>query len=152
MPRRKLDIATLRRLLAQQERELAQLADQRGRLLAQLQQVDRRIAALGGGEDVAPARRGPGRPPKVVATAVPLRTRGGRITLRSAIAQVLSQADRAMSANEIDERLSSTGYRSTSKHVGNMLRQILYKSPEFRRVRRGTYALNKPRGRRPKAK
>lgn len=137
MPRLKLDIATLRRLLAEREKELSELTQTRRKLMAELERVNRRIAQLGGADlevAVAPKRRGP---------RGPFRMRGGRLTLRAAVAQVLEQSDRALTVREVLEGLPATGYSTTSKHLEKMVRQALYQYPEFRRVRRGKYTVKK---------
>mgnify|MGYP005833583587 CR=1 FL=1 len=136
MPRLKLDIATLRRLLAEREKKLSQLTQTRERLMAELARVDRRIAQLAAAEADVTATRKP-RPSRR-----PALMRGGRLTLRAAMAQVLRQSNGAMSVKKILEGLSATGYSTTSKNLENMVRQALYKCPEFRRVRRGKYTMN----------
>ena len=148
MPRGLKSIKALRKLLAQRESELVELGKVRARLVARLSAIDKEIAQIQG----ATATAAPVAKPKAKgkrgrrgrsAPRGPMKMRAGKITLRAAVARVLQGASSALTANDIMERLPSTGYKSTSKNVDNMLRQLLYKCPEFRRVRRGKYAAKK---------
>jgi len=64
-------------------------------------------------------------------------------TLRAAVVEILGKSGKAMRAAEIAKELANTGYESKSKDVKNVVSVLLPQSKEFRRVRKGLYALKK---------
>lgn len=150
MARRSMTVAELRKLLADQEKELQKLEKKRGSLLGELEGVESEIERLSGEKAVAGLRKAvaekkPERPRKKAARQ-PIRTRKGKITLREALRQVLAKASSSLRVAEIVERLPETGYSSTSKNLANMVGQVLIKGEEFRRVSWGKYGPKRKSG------
>lgn len=139
-------IAELRRLLAKKEKELRRLGAMRKKLVAQLKKVDGRVAKLEG----APVKRGP----KPRAAKVRRRRPTGRRrrkTLKQAATEILAGTRKALGARDIAGALGRVGYVSKSKNLMTMIGSVLSSTPEFYRVARGKYRLQRRRGRPPKA-
>ena len=145
MPKTSTTIAELRRILAQKEKELAKLRATREKLALELKQVDARIAELEG----KPSRRAR----KVTVTRARRGRPRGRAkgkTLKQAVMEILGATRKALGAKEVAEALPSVGYISQSKNLTTMVQGVLSRNPEFRRVARGKYRLQRRRGRPPK--
>ncbi|MHC4984368.1 MAG: hypothetical protein ACYTF6_14525 [Planctomycetota bacterium] len=139
-------IAELTKLLAQKQKQLAKLAATRKKLVAQLEKVDARMAAVKGarvarGRPRAGAKRRRGRP------------RGPRQkkTLKQAVAEILDGSRKPLGAKDIAAALPGAGYVSKSQNLLTMIGSVLSRTPEFRRVSRGKYRLQRRRGRKPGA-
>ncbi len=147
MAKRAGTIAELRALLAKKEKQLRRLGAMRKKLVAQLEKVDGRVAKLEG----APVKRGPKpRAAKVRRGRRPTApTR--RKTLKQAATEILAGARKALGAKDIAGALGGVGYVSKSKNLLTMIGSVLSSTPEFYRVARGKYRLQRRRGRPPKA-
>ena len=140
MVRKAVSIPELKKLLAQREKELAKLAARRKRLAGQLEQMEERIAELEG----APAGRGRRKAAVKARRGRPRKARE-RKTMRQAVAEVLGATRKALGPKEIAEALPVVGYVSRSKNLVTMVGQVLSGNPEFRRVARGKYRLDRRR-------
>jgi len=138
--RRAASIAELKKQLRQKEKELGRLRATRKKLAHQLTKVDTRIAELEG-------QRVTGRRPRAAARARRGRPKKARQkkTLRQAVAEVLGGTREALGPKEIAEALPAVGYTSKSKNVAVIVGQVLSRSPEFRRVARGKYKVDRRR-------
>lgn len=138
MAKKLASIAELKKQLAQRQKELATLQAKRKKLQDQLGKVDGQIGELEGRQLVrrrraaGKARRG--RPREAV----------GKKTLRQAVAEVLGGTRKALGPKEIAEALPGVGYTSRSKNVAVIVGQVLGR-PEFRRVARGKYKVDRRR-------
>jgi len=139
-------IAELKRLLAKKEKELRKLGAMRNKLVAQLEKVDGRVAKLEG----APVKRGPKRRAAKVRRGRPA-GRKRRKTLKQAATEILAGTRKALGAKDIAAGLGRVGYVSKSKNLLTMIGSVLSSTPEFYRVARGKYRLQRRRGRPPKA-
>jgi hypothetical protein len=107
-----LSVAELEKMLAERRAEL-------GRLMAQRDQIDARIAELTGG---GMRRRGRGRG-RVAVRRKPGRGRvRNQPALKQVINDILQKSKKALSLDEIIEKVQATGYKSNS---GNF-RQVAY--------------------------
>ena len=137
MAKKVVSIAHLRELLGEREKELTGLEARQKKLGAELKQVEARIAGLtgrakGAGRGRA-AVKGRGQPAR------------GKKTLKQAVAEVLGATRKALRPKQIAEALPNVGYLSKSKSLSVMVGQVLSGSPEFRRVGRGKYRLDRRR-------
>lgn len=139
-------IAELKRLLAKKEKELRRLGAMRKKLATQLGKVDGRIAKLEG----ARARRGPKPKAAKVRRGRPRGRKRGK-TLKQATMEILAGTRKALGAKDVAAALGSVGYVSKSKNLLTMIGSVLSSNPEFRRVARGKYRLQRRRGRAPSA-
>jgi plasmid replication initiation protein len=135
--RKVVSIARLRQLLAEREKELAELEARRKKLGAELKQVEARVAGLTGRAKAAGRARavvkGRGQPAK------------GKKSLRQAVGEVLGGTRKALGPKQIAEALPNVGYVSESKSLPVMVGQVLSAGHEFRRVARGKYRLDRRR-------
>jgi len=131
-------VADLARLVAEEQKALAELKRKRQQLDSELEELAGQVAQLKGsaGRKAAarPARKKPARRPR--------RKRGGK-SLREGVAEILSKSDRAMRAREIAEELIKSGYVTSSTNPQNMVSALLAQSDQFKRVRRGLYTVKK---------
>ena len=133
-------IAGLKKQLAQRQKELATLQARRKKLQDRLGKVDGQIADLEGSQLVKKRPRAAAkvrlvRPQKAVE----------KKTLRQAVAEVLGGARKALGPKEIAEALPGVGHVSKSKSLSVMVGQVLFGGPEFRRVARGKYKVDRRR-------
>lgn len=138
MAKRAVSIAELKEVLAEKEKELAKLGARRTTLAYELEKVEAQIAELqgeAGGRRGVAVEGGLGLPAKAQE----------RKTLRQAVAEVLGATRKALGPKEIAEGLAAVGYVSKSKNLSVMVGQVLSGSPEFRRVGRGNYRLDRRR-------
>jgi DNA-binding transcriptional MerR regulator len=112
-----LSLAELERMLEGRRAELAELTERRERLAAELAECDAQISRLSGDR-----RRG--RPPKVAVRRKP--GQRGRIRnqppLKNVILDVLQKSKKALSVDEIMERVQASGYKSRSDEF----RKVVY--------------------------
>ena len=133
-----VSIAELKEMLAEKEKELANLQARRTTLARELEKVEARIAELqgeAGGRGGVAVEGGVGLPAKAQE----------KKTLKQAVAEVLGATRKALGPKEIAEGLTAVGYVSKSKSLSVMVGQVLSGSPEFRRVARGNYRLDRRR-------
>ena len=145
MAKARKTVAEIVDVLAAETQAIEKLRQRRQTLEKEIDSLAREIAALRGVG--APVARPKVRPKKraarkKVSAKEPVR-RPGRKTLRSAIAEILGKSGKAMRAAEIAEQLPKVGYKSTSKNLKALVSFSLPKTKEFRRVRKGLYALRK---------
>lgn len=103
-----LSVAELERLLDDRRAELLELEGRRSRLAAELAECDSMIEQLTG------ARSGGRKGGKI---AVRKKPRGGgrkQPALKNVIVEVLQKSKKALSVDEIVDRVHATGYRSSS--------------------------------------
>jgi hypothetical protein len=138
-------VADLARLLAAEEKAIAELQEKRKAIEAAIDKLAEDIKALKGGEVAVkaaapfmkvhrgpkPGGRRPGRKPI------------GAKSIREAIADILTEAGEPMRAGDIAQKLVTSGYKTKSKDPRNMVSAILGQSKEFVRVRKGLYSLRK---------
>jgi len=141
-----VSIAELKELLEEKEKELSALEARRVELSSELEAVEEQIAVLRGEKKGRGRRRSTAKARRARPSG-----RGGRMTLKGALITILGSTRKALGAQELAEALSSVGYSSTSKNLTTMIGNVLSKEPEFRRVSRGKYRLDKRRVRKPAA-
>jgi len=141
MPRVGKTVAAIARLLADELTVVQELKAQRKALQKELSALAAEIASLKGGKIVGAAkvgrkgRRGRkrGRPP-------------GRRTgkgLKAVVVEIMGKTGKPMRAGEIAQKLADAGYKTSSGDPRNMISATLAQGKEFKRVRRGLYALKK---------
>ncbi len=127
-----LNIAELEKILEERRNELLRLRKQRTDLEKDISGIDRQIEKLGGaGSNGSRRRSGAGS-----------RARNEK-SLNDTIAQVFSEANKAMRVTEIVEAVLATGYRSGSANFKGIVNQALIKDKRFAQVERGIYQLKK---------
>lgn len=121
----------------------AELEQRSSEIQAELEAVSTAMNAMGSSTTTAPAKRGPGRPPKKTKGLSPRRgprPQGG--SLREVIHKVLSRSRKPMALKDISSSVVSAGYKTASKNLGNQVSMTLakmVKSREAKKVGRGTY-------------
>lgn len=121
-----LSIADLERILDRRRSKLTGLERERGKLVKQLDALDREIGALGGNG----------------------RSKSGRArnasSLTETIVEVLRKANGALKVAEIVSRVEASGYRSSSANFRGIVNQALIKDKRFLKGdTRGSYLLKK---------
>lgn len=143
--------------LRRREEEVAALHDQRNRLVAELEELDRQILSQGGARAM-PKRRGRppkngrrgrpvgsgrrGRPPKSAAGSSTAGGRRKRPRNKKPLVEVLSEVlnGTVMSVTEAADAAKSAGYKSTSKTFRTIVNQaLLTNTDKFKKVGRGQY-------------
>jgi hypothetical protein len=119
-----LSLRDLQRLMDTQQGEIKRLERRRADLQRELDQLDRRMTALGG----TGKRRG--RPSGRAQNSV---------SLPQAIAQVLSASAQPMDIGSIMKRVLASGYRTNSNNFRTMVTIALSKDKRFQNVSRGVY-------------
>ncbi|MDB5323509.1 MAG: hypothetical protein JWN40_5140 [Phycisphaerales bacterium] len=123
-----LSLAQLERLMQSRRGEMAKLTRKRDKLQKQLDAIDERIASVSGGGSIG------GRPGS--------RARN-KSSLQEVILQVLSKSNGPTSVGDILDKVSATGYRSTSANFRGIVNQTLIKDKRFASAGRGMYQLKK---------
>jgi len=129
----KVSTAELQRELVRREKSVSRLHARRDDLLAQLKDVEKEIAALGGAK--GPRRGG---------STGGGRRAGGRgrarneISLPDAIAQAM-EVGATVSPKEAAELVLANGYKTTSANFNMMVSNALAKDKRFKRLGRGQY-------------
>ncbi len=146
--------------LASRQKELDQLKAKRNQLVTDLDAIQRRIAAIEGGESVpaAPKAMATGmaagrrarkaakvpKATKAAKVAKTPRTRPGRgeggKTLVDYVEDVLRASGEPMRVKEVMEAVSKTGYKSESKDFYNIVATTL-RGDRFKKIARGVYAI-----------
>ena len=111
--------------LRRREKTVRQLHRRRERLLNQLQEIDREIAAIGGGR--ARQHAGGRRRPR------------NEHNLADAMAETLK--GKTLSVTELAEAVQRDGYKTTSPNFRTIVNQALLKDERFERVSRGRYTV-----------
>ena len=135
MPKVNLARVTLDRL----QREIQRRREELPKLIAQRDELNRRIAEL---EGLAAPKRPAKKATRAVARKrrVKRRPRKGKLTLNDALAQVL-EGKEGVSIAEATEGILALGYQTRSKNPKHLVRQTLYHGDRFTRVGRGLFAL-----------
>lgn len=111
---KEMTVAQLERLLQKKRTRLDSLEQRRKQLLKQLQQVDERIAQLGGVvRDARQPRRGRKRPKNAQ-------------TLLQAMSQVLATNKRGLTLKDLSAKILEMGYKTASSNFENTVYQIIY--------------------------
>lgn len=118
---RSVDSTTLQREL---QRRVRQLETQRESILAQLQDIDRELQALGGAT-------------RTIATGTAGRRHGNKQTLEGALASTLK--GKTMGVSEAADAVVAAGYKTNAANLRTMVNQTLIKSNQIKRVSRGQY-------------
>jgi hypothetical protein len=132
-------------LQAELARRLTTLAEQRDRLVAELEALDQELGAIDtGASSPAPARRKRGRPPGSGRAG---RKRAGR-PARSGRRNKANLVDslhallqnRTLNVTEISNAVQKAGYKTKSPNFRTIVNQTLINNPKmFKRVARGQY-------------
>jgi hypothetical protein len=137
-----LSVADLERIIRSRHKALRKLERQRAKWQKKVDDVDRKIAALGG----ATGRRRRG--------GAGIRARN-ETSLSDAIAHVLAKSRGSIAVGDIMEGVLSAGYRSSSGNFRGIVNQALIKDKRFKSAGRGLYQMKagapgarKKRGRR----
>ena len=147
MPRAKT-IAQLRKELVVKERQLRRLVARRGKVATLLEQIDRRIAAVGG--EAPPSgrrrrkkatRRKLRRKPKPARKAKRRRRAAVRKPVVEYIKKVLRRAADGMRARDIAAAVRKAGYPTKSKDFYSIVATTLATDDRFKRISRGVYKL-----------
>ena len=122
---KQLSFEELQAELKRREKAVRQLERKRTRLVEQLAEVDKEIAAAGGGRtrQHAGGRRRP----------------RNEKNLADAMADTLK--GKTLSVTELAEAVQQEGYRTTSPNFRTIVNQALLKDDRFKRVSRGKYTV-----------
>jgi hypothetical protein len=120
-------ISELERLLNKQKKRMQELQKRKARLTAQIAKIDQQIGGLRGAP--APIRKVRRR-----------RKRRGR-SLEQVVVDVLKGSPQPKSAAEITEAVEKAGYRTSSKNLISLVRQVCYKSDQIQTKERGRFVL-----------
>ncbi len=134
MPKKTLAKMTIRQLeteIARRQKSLSRLQKQRADLIKKLEDIDRRIAGLTGGDMKKSPRKQP---------ALKNRRMKNKQNLVEVLVTVLKDKGR-LGIREAAEAVFAAGYRSTSKTFNRIVNKTLSKHPKFQKVARGIYAL-----------
>jgi hypothetical protein len=122
-----LSIAQLRGILASRQSELKKLQKQRKGLQKKLNQIDSRIASLGG---TSTGRTGDGTRPR------------NTMNLVEALTKVMQGKSKPMSIAEITDAVRSAGYKSSSPSFRSIVNQALIREKKlFSPAGRGLYQM-----------
>ena len=136
-----MSIVQIEEVLASTKQKLQGLKEKRGKLLAQVAEVDKRIAELAG-EPVAPVAEE--EPPAPAPTKSKKRRKlpKNTMTLADAVVRALSEAEGPMRAGEIAQAVTALGYKSKGKKLSKQV-AIAAKDERVEKVARGLFALKK---------
>lgn len=128
----KTTIAQLKVEIARRQKNLSRLQAKRAGLVKQLDGIDKEIAKVIGKARKKPVKKGPAK------------TKVKRAKNKMSLAETLTSVLKGKKGVTVDEALAgvfAAGYKSTSKAFKLIVNQTLNKSPKFRKVARGVYAL-----------
>jgi len=147
-----LSLGDLRRLFEAKESQIAKLAARRDAAAAELAAVESELAAAGGGG--MPAKRGPGRPPKMAKRGRgPGRPKGsgkrrgrkpgvkGQSELHNAIRSALKSGGEPMKLADLAKKVVSDGYKTKSKHFPMIVGMRFIEMKDVKKAGRGFYAM-----------
>ena len=121
------------------EREIQRRREELPKLIAQRDELNRRIAELEG--PAAPKRRArKARKASKRKRRVTEEPTKGTLTLNDALAQVL-KGKKGVSVAEALKGVLALGYKSRSKDFRFLVNQTLHRGDRFKRISRGVYAL-----------
>jgi len=121
------------------QREIRRRREELPKLIAQRDELDRRIAEIEGlAVPTRPAKKAE-RPAKRK-RRVSRKPAKGTLTLNAALAQVL-KGKKSVSVAEAMEGVLALGYKSRAKDFRFLVNQTLRKDDRFKRIARGVYAL-----------
>jgi len=137
-----MSIVQIEEVLASTKQKLQGLKEKRGKLLAQVAEVDKRIAELAG-EPVAPVAEE--EPPAPAPTKSKKRRKlpKNTMTLADAVVRALSEAEGPMRAGEIAQAVTALGYKSKGKKLAKQVSIAAAKDERVEKVARGLFALKK---------
>ena len=128
----KMTIEQLKAEVVRRQKNLSRLRKKRAAFLKQLEGVTREIAKASGKARKKPAKKKPAKRKAKRAK--------NKMSLVDALAGVLKGKSGVAIAEAVAGVLAA-GYKSTSKEFRLIVNQTLSKSPKFRKVARGVYAL-----------
>ena len=143
-------IQELRRELASKEKELDKLFAQRANLAGKLKAIDEKIQAMGG--EPPKRSRGRARPRKLKKPTGGLRRgrKAGRQARRATgkplveyLRKALGKASKGMRPVDIARSVREAGYKTYSKDFYGIVAAALRDKKNFKRMKRGVYALAK---------
>lgn len=122
----KMSVAELERIIEQRKGKVAELKQERKKLLKELERIDREIERAGGSAD---GRRGGSSRPR------------NSMSLVAAIVEVLKNG-KPMRVGDIADAVQKLGYKSSSPRFNAIVNQTLIKDKKrFESVERGVYKL-----------
>ena len=121
------------------QREIQRRREELPKLVAQRDELNRRIAEL---EGLVAPKRPAKKAKRAVATTrrVKRKPRKGTLTLSDALAQVL-EGNEGVSIAQATKEVLARGYKTRSKNPYLLVKQALYHGDRFKRVGRGLYAV-----------
>ncbi len=119
-----LSIGELERLLRKRQREVDSLTRKRAKVEKKLRALDERIRAASGTGSI----KGGGRAKN-------------EVTLIDAIETAFKGAAKPLTVGEIVDRVTSSGYQSSSVNFRGIVNQTLIKAKQFKNAGRGVYGL-----------
>lgn len=126
-----VSIAELEREMQKRRGQVTRLMSKRDRLAAQVAELDREIASLGGPGSTKSGGLG------VTAAGLPRRRPRNEQSLNEALRDVLK--GNTMSVTEAAEAVQAAGYQTSSANFRTIVNQTLIKDPRFKKVARGQY-------------
>lgn len=144
-PMKNMTIEQIQEELKQRKKELANLEAKRDKLMAQLKDVNDKIAIINAAIKGAPIKRGRGRPkgsknkPKTPEQLKAMKGKRPRnaVSLEVALANVLK--GKQMGVNESAAAVKKAGYKSSSPNFRTIVNQTLIRSDLIKKVSRGQY-------------
>jgi hypothetical protein len=134
-----LSTAELQRELDRRERGADKLLAKREKLMAQVEEIDAELAALGSMATGGSSRKGRRGRPARSATSTPKRRRAKNdISLPDAIAAAMD-VRAVVSPQEAARLVKANGFKTTSKNFNMMVSNALAKDKRFKRLSRGQY-------------
>ena len=127
-PKKQPSIAELQNMIKERRGQRSKLMRDRKAAAAKLEQIDRKIAALDGGEYAGPSG-GTGSRPR---NAQPL---------PEVMASVMKKNGKPMKIADITEAVQKAGYQSSSPNFRGIINQTLIKEDRFKQESRGLYKL-----------
>lgn len=147
-------LAELQALIAKRAAaEIDGLQGRRAELMSELADLDAALAAIGG--TAAPARRGPGRPPKAAGATKKGAKKAGRAGkkgkrgprgdggLQNVIRTVLGAATEPMKLADIAAKVLDAGYQTSSSRFAVIVGQRLSEMDDVKKAGRGLYVVKK---------
>jgi uncharacterized coiled-coil protein SlyX len=127
----KMTIRQLETEIARRQKKLPRLQKQRADFVKKLEDIDKQIADLNGGNVKKPPKKKPGQ-------------KNRRMKNKQSLADTLIKVLKGkggLTVREAAEAVLASGYKSASKTFNLIVNQMLNKNPKFQKVARGIYAL-----------
>ena len=134
-------IEDLRRELRKREAELGKLVARRGKVVAKLEGLDRKIALLGGEALGTVVKIHKGRAGKLPTVAKKTGRKRSDKPLLEYVKQVLAGVDDGMRVKDVMKAVTKAGYKSISKDFYTIVASALRDAKVFENLRRGVYKL-----------